>query len=169
MDPLSVLPTALIHGALLCAWMTFVVLASLRQDPRIWQNDAPKPMQELLGPMPDASRKRARIWGLVTFVGLVAISVHLMVAGVPSEAGFGARVLAAYVMFELFNCYDALVIDIGVILLWAPDWAFAPGCKGHPALRDWRFHLRAFAIGVFAGVPFALLVAGLWAAAAALG
>lgn len=157
------LPTALFHGALLCAWMTFVILASLRQDPRIWQNDAPKPLQELLGPMPDATRTRARIWGTVTFVGLVAISAHLMVVGVPSEAGFGARVLAAYVMFELFNVYDALVIDIGVILLWAPDWAFAPGSKGHPSLRDWRFHLRAFAIGVFAGVPFALLVAGLWA------
>jgi hypothetical protein len=165
MDPLVVLPTASFHGALLCAWMTFVVLASLRQDPRIWQNDAPKPMQELLGPMPDATRKRARIWGLVTFVGLAAISVHLMVVGVPREVGFAERVLAAYVMFELFNCYDALVIDIGVILLWAPDWAFAPGSKGHPSLRDWRFHVRAFAIGVFAGVPFALLVAGLWAAA----
>jgi hypothetical protein len=162
MDPFAVLPTALLHGALLCAWMTFVILGSLRQDPRIWQNDAPKPIQELLGPMPDATRKRARIWGAVTFVGLLAISVHLMVAGMPSEAELGSRVLATYVMFELFNLYDALVIDIGVILLWAPSWAFAPGTKGHPALRDWRFHLRAFAIGVVAGVPFALLVAGLW-------
>jgi hypothetical protein len=165
MDPLVVLPTALLHGALLCAWMTFVILASLRHDPRIWQNDAPKPMQELLGPMPDATRKRANVWGLITFVGLAAIAAHLMIAGVPSETGFGPRVLAVYVMFELFNLYDALVIDIGVILLWAPSWAFAPGTRGHPALRDWRFHVRAFAIGVIAGVPFALLVAGLWAVA----
>jgi hypothetical protein len=28
MDPLVVLPTALFHGALLCAWMTFVVLGA---------------------------------------------------------------------------------------------------------------------------------------------
>jgi hypothetical protein len=169
MDLAANLPTALFHGALLSAWMTFVVLASLRQDPRIWTNDAPKALQEVLGPMPDASRKRARVWVLVTFVGLVAISAHLMIAGIPSEAGFGARMLAAYVMFEVFNCYDAVVLDIGVILLWAPDWAFVPGTKNHPSLRDWRFHVRAFAIGVFAGVPFALLVAGLWAAAAAFG
>lgn len=169
----EVVPTAALHGALLCAWMTFVILGSLRQDPRIWQNDAPKPIQAQLGPMPEDTRKRARGWGAITFVGLVAITVHLMIAGVPNGGGnwaeFWARVLAAYVMFEVFNIYDAVVIDIGVILLWAPDWAFAPGIKGHPALRDWRFHARAFAIGVVAGVPFALLAAGLWAAARALG
>jgi hypothetical protein len=165
MDPGAVLSAAALHGVLLCAWMTFVILCSLRQDPRIFQNDAPKAIQDLLGPVPDATRKRAYIWVLITLVGLVAISVHLMIAGVSSEAGFGLRVLAAYVMFEVFNLYDALVIDIGVILWWAPDWAFAPGTKGHPSLRDWRFHLRAFAIGVVAGVPFALLVAGLWALA----
>jgi hypothetical protein len=161
MPSLAVLPTAAFHGLLLCAWMTFVILTSLRHDPRIWQNDAPKPLQELLGPMPDDTRKRARVWGLIMLVGLIGITVSLMIAGVPSEAGFWTRVLAAYVMFEVFNCYDALVIDIGVILLWAPDWAFAPGTKGHPALRDWRFHLRAFAIGVVAGGPFAIAVAGL--------
>ena len=72
--------------------------------------------------------------------------------------------LAAYVMFELFNLYDAIVLDIGLILLWAPDWAFVPGTKGHPSLRDWKFHVRAYLIGVLAGVPFAAIVVGIWAA-----
>lgn len=158
------LTAALVHGALLCAWMTFIVLGSLRHDPRIWRNDAPKPVQELLGPMSRETRRRHTCWALLMLVGVVGLSVRLMNVGMPTNAGVSERLLAAYVMFELFNLYDAVVLDIGVILLWAPDWAFPAGTRRHPALRDWRFHVRAYLIGVLAGVPFAGLVAGIWAA-----
>ena len=158
------LTAALIHGALLCAWMTFIVLGSLRHDPRIWQDDAPKPLQALLGPMPRATRRRRAAWALLMLLGLVGLAAHLMIAGVPAGTTIPDRLLAAYVMFELFNLYDAVVLDIGVILLWAPDWAFAPGTKGHPSLRDWKFHVRAYLIGVLAGLPFAGIVVAIWAA-----
>lgn len=157
------LTAALIHGGLLCLWMTFVVLASLRHDPRIWQDDAPKPLQEQLGPMPKASRRRRALWGTIMVVGLIGLASRLMSA-MPESATLWDRALAAYVMFEVFNLYDAVVLDIGVILLWAPDWAFVPGTKGHASLRDWKFHMRAYLTGVIMGVPFAGLVAGIWAA-----
>lgn len=160
---MSALSAALVHGALLCAWMTFIVLGSLRHDPRIWRDDAPKPVQELLGPMSPETRRRRAWWGVLMAVGLVGLAAHLMIAGVPNTATIPERLLAAYVMFELFNLYDAIVLDIGVLLLWAPDWAFVPGTKGHPSLRDWKFHVRAYLIGVLAGVPFAALVVGIWA------
>lgn len=154
---------ALVHGAWLCAWMTFVILGSLRHDPRIWQGDAPRAVQELLGPPPPETRRRKSLWGLVMLVGLVGITALLVreVGALPGGDAFGPRMLAAYVMFETFNLWDALVIDVGVILLWAPAWAFAPGTRGHPALRDWRFHVRAYLVGVVAGVPFAAIVAGI--------
>jgi hypothetical protein len=158
------LTAALVHGAMLCAWMTFIVLGSLRHDPRIWRDDAPKPLQELLGPMSPETRRRRAGWTVLMLIGLVGIAGHLMSAGVPESATIPERLLAAYVMFELFNLYDAIVLDIGVILLWAPDWAFPPGMKGHPSLRDWKFHVRAFLTGVLAGVPFAGIVVALWAA-----
>lgn len=159
----AVIVPALVHGAWLCAWMTLVVLGSLRHDPRIWQSDAPRALQELLGPPPPATLRRKWIWGLVMLVGLVGLSALLMreVGALPGGDGFGPRMLAAYVMFETFNLYDAIVIDIGVILVWAPDWAFVPGTKGHPSLRAWRFHVRAFLVGVVGGLPFAAIVAGI--------
>lgn len=161
---MTALTAALVHGALLCAWMTFIVLASLRHDPRIWQDDAPKPLQALLGPMPAATRRRRAAWAMLMLLGIVGLAAHLMIAGMPAQADLGDRLLAAFVMFELFNLYDAVVLDVGVLLLWAPDWAFVPGTKDHPSLRDWKFHVRAFLIGVLAGVPFAGIVAGTWAA-----
>jgi hypothetical protein len=160
----AILTAALVHGALLCAWMTFIVLASLRHDPRIWTDDAPKALQALLGPIPPESRRRRTWWGTVMLVGLVGISAHLMTTGIPYTASIWERLLATYVMFELFNLYDAIVLDIGVILLWAPEWAFVPGTRRHPSLLDWKFHVRAFLIGVVIGVPFAGIVVGIWAA-----
>lgn len=155
---MSALSAGLSHGAWLCGWMTLVVLGSLRHDPRIWQGDAPRAIKEMLGPIPPETRRRKALWGAAMAVGLIGISAALMVE---VSGGWWARAVASYAMFQTFNVFDAVVIDIGVILLWAPAWAFAPGCKGHPALRDWRFHARAFAIGVLAGLPFAALVAGL--------
>lgn len=159
----AVIVPALVHGAWLCAWMTFVVLGSLRHDPRIWQGDAPRALQELLGPPSRQTLRRKWVWGVLMLVGLVGVSAHLVgeLAALPEGTSFGARMLAAYVMFEVFNLYDAVVIDVGVILVWAPDWAFAPGTKGHPSLRDWRYHVRAYLVGVVAGVPFAAIVAGI--------
>jgi len=159
----AVIAPALVHGAWLCAWMTLVVLGSLRHDPRIWQHDAPRALQELLGPPPPETAGRKRLWVVVMMVGLVGVSTLLMreVGALPGGDGFGPRMLAAYVMFETFNLYDAIVLDIGVILLWAPDWAFVPGTKRHPSLLDWRFHVRAFFVGVALGVPFAAIVAGI--------
>lgn len=159
----AVIVPALVHGGWLCAWMAFVILGSLRHDPRIWQGDAPRALQELLGPPPPRTRRRKLVWGVLMLVGLVGLSAHLMgeVAALPGGAGLGPRMLAAYVMFEVFNLFDAVVIDVGVILVWAPEWAFAPGTRGHPALRDWRFHVRAYLVGVAAGVPFAAIVAGI--------
>jgi hypothetical protein len=159
------LRTALLDGALLCAFMLVIILGSLRHDPRIWTNDAPPALREQVGPIPPDSKRRQKWWGALMMVGLVGISTHLMLA-LPSEAGFLDRMLAAYLMFATFNTFDAVVIDIGVILLWAPEWAFVPGTRGHPALRDWRFHLGAFVKGLIGGVPFSLLVAGCWAALA---
>lgn len=159
----AVIGPSLVHGAWLSAWMTFVVLGSLRHDPRIWRSDAPRALQELLGPPRPETRPRKLGWVLVMLVGLVWISTLLMrtTGALPDGDAFGPRMLAAYVMFETFNVYDAVVLDIGVILLWAPDWAFVPGTKGHPSLRDWRFHVRAFLTGVAVGVPFAAIVAGI--------
>lgn len=153
---------ALVHGAWLCGWMALVIVGSLRHDPRIWQGDAPRALQEQLGPIPAATQRRKRGWGVVMLVGLVGITAHLVheVAGQPG-AGWLGFMVAAYVMFEVFNLFDALVIDVGLLLVWAPDWAFAPGTKGHPSLRDWRYHVRGYLVGVVGGVPFAAIVASI--------
>lgn len=158
----AILP-ALVHGAWLCAWMTVVIFGSLRHDPRIWTRSAPPALRELLGAPPPATHRRRRLWATLMLIGLVGVPAHLMhdLAALPGGTDFAVRALAAYLTFEVFNLYDALVIDIGVIVVWAPAWAFVPGTRGHPSLRDWRFHLRAYLVGVILGVPFALLVAAL--------
>jgi hypothetical protein len=158
---------AIVHGVLLSAGMTLVVLGSLRHDPLIWRSDLPKEMQKLLGPASPATQRRRRFWALLMAAWITAVTVSLMTS-IAASAPLVERTLASYIMFQIFNLYDALVIDIGVILIWAPDWAFPRGLKGHPALRDWRFHVNGYLSGVVIGIPFAILVTAIWAVVATL-
>ena len=152
------LQIAVEHALLLCAFMSVVIAGSLRHDPRIWQHDAPKVLQDQLGPISEATRRRRSAWAAVMVVGLVAMFAGLMAR---VDGDFGDRMLAALITFELFNLYDAVVIDILLLLVWEPAWAYPPGMRGHPALRDPRFHLGNFVKGALGGIPFSALVAGI--------
>lgn len=146
------------HGAALSLAMTALIVASLKQNPRIWQDDAPRDVRARLGPMDDATREQKKRWGYVMLAILVGVFAPL--AARTSGGGFVATWLAAYVCFETFNLWDALVIDLGLVIV-RPAWAFPEGAGDSPSYRDPRWHARNWLIGVFAGVPFAGLVGGL--------
>jgi hypothetical protein len=157
----------LTHGAALSVFMTALVVASLKRNPRIWQGDAPKAVQALLPPVDAATRAQKRRWATLLFVGLIAIFGHLAWTlrvpgplGIPKEQGFTATFLAALIAFELFNLVDAVVIDLGLVFA-GPRWAFPEGAYGHPAFRDPRWHLVNFLKGAAGGFPFAAIVAGI--------
>jgi hypothetical protein len=144
-------------GLALCAWMALVIVGSLLHDPYIWQGDLPEVLQKSLPPPSAETRRRKRGWGALMFAGLA-----LWVATVLHETDTPLQAAAvSWVNFQLFNLFDALVIDVGLILWWAPAWAVPGEVRGHPALRDPRFHLRNYLLGVVGGTALAAMVAGL--------
>lgn len=146
------------YGALLSATMSALVLVSLRQNPRIWLHDAPPDVRARLGPVDARTRRQRAAWAGVMLIGLVAIFAAL--AARTAALGPWATFVAAYVCFETFNLFDALVIDLGLIV-FRPRWAFPPGAEDSPAYSDPRWHLRNWLIGVLLGLPVAGLVAAI--------
>lgn len=152
----DVLGSSVLHGLALGAVMTVVTVASLRQNPLIWLDDAPPDVRKRFGPIDARTRREKRTWGIVVAVALVATFAHL-VAGV-HHLGTFATFVAAYVAFQTFNLYDALVIDVPLVVL-RPHWAFPDGAADAPSYRDARWHVRNWLVGVVGGVPLAGLVA----------
>jgi hypothetical protein len=156
------LQEALLHGALLCAYMSVIIFGSLRQNPRIWQQDYPPEVRARLEPQDARTRRQKAAWSVGMLVGLVLVFGRLVVRVEELSGGEAPFVLmagAAYVCFQVFNLFDAVVIDLG-LAVWRPSWALIPGVDTR-ALGDWRWHVRNYLVGVAVGVPFSLLVAGL--------
>lgn len=158
----AVLRVALEHGALLCAFMSIIIAGSLRQDPRIWTHSGPPDVREKLGPPGPATLRRKRVWAGLMMVGLVLVfgSLARAVLAWSPEVFPGVQLaLAAYVTFQVFNLYDALVVDVGLVV-FKPRWAFVEGTADMPGLRSVRWHVVNYLKGVVGGVPFAALVTG---------
>lgn len=153
---------ALVHGAVLCASMGALIGASLWHDPKIWLNDAPPAIRAQVGPIDAHTKRRKSAWSVVMLLALVLVFARLLARVAALHQGqlpFVEATLAALICFELFNLFDALVIDLG-LALFRPRWAMLPGVDTS-SLRDVRWHVRNFLLGALMGLPFALLVAGL--------
>lgn len=164
----ATLRLGLTHGAALCAAMTVIVGVSLRQDPRIWTRSAPKDVAAALGPPGPATLRRRRAWGVVMLVVLGSIFGHLVLrilAGSPGAFPAAQVALGSWITFQCFNLYDAVVLDLGLVL-FKPRWAFVEGTADLPGLRDPAWHLGNYLKGLVWGTAFAAIVTGLAAALA---
>jgi hypothetical protein len=147
---------ALVHGLALTAFMGTLIAVTLRLDPAIWQDDLPESVRARLAPVGPVTRRRKTVAGIVMVCGLSLIFGHLAWSLSPDLVG---TAVATYLAFQLFNLFDATIVDLGLVWL-QPGWAMVPGTEGAPELRDPRWHLRNYIIGVFAGLPVALGVTG---------
>ena len=153
---------ALVHGGALCVFMGVTIAASLWHNPKIWVHSAPPAVREQVGPIDEQTKRQKNAWGVVMLVGLVAILSHL-IARVNAAANDGYSFewvfLAVFVCFEVFNLFDALVIDVSLVV-FEPKWAMIPGIDT-TALRDPKWHFQAFLKGLIMGAPFAAMVTGI--------
>lgn len=160
---------ALVHGAILSAFMGVLIGASLWQNPKIWTNSSPPAIRAQVGPIDSRTRRQKSMWGAVMVVGLLLIFGRLAVRVASLHGGeppFLTTAAAACIGFQVFNLFDAAVIDIG-LAVFQPRWAMVPGVDT-TSLRDPRWHLKSFFVGAVMGFPFGLLVAGLDALARAI-
>ena len=121
----AVVWTGLFHGGVLCTLMSIIIVGSLVQDPRIWVGSGPRDMQQALGHAGPDTLRRKRAWGVVMMVLLVGVFWHLVEDVLTLDEGPGqlANVAgASWLAFQVFNLYDAAIIDVGLVV-FKPRWA----------------------------------------------
>jgi hypothetical protein len=155
----------LIDGTILSLLLGAVILGSLRYNPRLWLQDYPKAIREKV-PALSASERRDR--------GVVSILViGILLGGVLLEAlhlrtyqwgmsQFGIAYLHVFLMLAIFNVFDALVLDLFILTLLRPKFAFVPGIEGMEHLlfdtrKQFFDFLKGFVFCAAASLPFALI------------
>jgi len=147
-----ILSRVIADGLILSAALGVIILGSLYLNPRLWLNDYPKQMQAKVPPL-TAREKWARgilaALFLAVIVGWLYFSTAQLKAANGGTVSFLAAWLNAFLVFNIFNLFDAVVLDLLILTLMKPRFATLPGTEGMEYLyHNWRMHLTNYLKGI---------------------
>ena len=149
----------LVDGAVLSIPIGALIAITFRWKPRIWLRDLPEDIQELADPMTEAEKRWAWIVGLL-FIGWLLFGIVVSTLRFGFDHSFLSALLHAYLIFQMFNLFDLVVIDLGVVILINPTNPPIAGTENAHGYKDFGFHALQSLKGVVIGVPFAVLATG---------
>jgi hypothetical protein len=154
----------LIDGAILSALMSVFLVTSLILAPRIWLQDYPKAIIALAPPLTVREKSLQHLFMipfLLVFFGVPFLSARAVALNMGSATNFLIVFLHAFFILNIFNLFDAVVIDWLWLGLTRPTFALIPEARQHPELLlDKRKAIIDWLKGVVFSAVFGLIVAG---------
>ncbi|HLV36428.1 MAG TPA: hypothetical protein VKY59_14980 [Spirillospora sp.] len=153
-----------IDGILISLAIGVLIMGSLIYNPRLWLNDYPEAIRRQVPPLTPAEKRAQRIV-LIPFLLLMLVGPYLSVAGLRADSGgslpFVTAYLHVFLLLNIFNLFDAVIIDLAVLTLLKPRFMILPGTAAadYAALHDWGLHLRNYLKGIIFCAVLALPVA----------
>lgn len=151
-------------GTILCVLLGILVIGSLMYNPRLWLQDYPKHIRDkvpALSGREKAEQRLLMIPFLLLVFGLPFLAVMAVKAASGGELSFSMAYLTAMGILQLFNLFDALVLDYLILTVMKPRFMIVPGTtRADYALEDLGLQARNFAKGVvicaLLSIPIAL-------------
>lgn len=154
----------LTDGVLLSLALGVIIIASLMYNPRIWLQDYPENVRKRVPPLNDAEKRAQRIL-MIPFLLLFLVGPYLSTTALRAEQGgvlpFTVAYLNAFLVLNIFNLFDAVVIDLLILTLMKPRFMILPGTTlaDYGEMYDWGTHLRNYLKGIVFSAVLALPVA----------
>ncbi len=153
-------------GVRLSAVLFPLILGLTRLNPEIMLNDYPPDIQAKYGPMSARARRLRLPVGLAVTALLVALIVWSFQAvaaapgaGAGGDLSFHDAGLHLFVMFNVFNLLDLVVLDWLIVVRLRPRFMILPGTEGLAGYGDFAFHFKGFLIGLVISSVSSLLIA----------
>jgi len=159
MDGLSI-GQIIIHGLILSIGGSIIILGGMYLNPRVMLRSYPKEIKEQLPPQTDAEKKQTIIMAVIAYsfmLGTIFYSNAQLVART-GDAQFLPVFLNTYLVFEVLNLFDLLVIDYLVTMILKPKALFIPGVEGMEQYNTFSHHFRGFLIGLVVGLVLSLII-----------
>jgi hypothetical protein len=162
MDTLSI-QRIITDGLFISVVLTIVILGSLYIHPRLWLQDYPKEIREKVPPL-SHTEKRWRGVVAVLFLATMVGGLYYSAAQLKAANGGTISFLSAYlhtvIVFNIFNLFDAVVIDYLILTLMKPKFIILPGAKGMEYLfNNPRMHIANYLKGIVFCAVFSLPIA----------
>ena len=158
------LASILIHGAIMSAGFSILVLGLMWYNPRLVLNpgDMPPDVYAAAGPKTPEEKRLSLLLGVPGMLLMVAapvISTWLVARG--SGLSFWQLSLHAFGVMLIPFLFDLLVLDFLLFCTITPRFMVIPGTEGFAGYKDKMFHVRGHARGLVGLVIAAPIVAGL--------
>jgi uncharacterized membrane protein len=160
----ALLQHSLLYGAILSLVMSGVIFASFFLFPRIWVNSAPADIQQIVGAMTPHDQRVKRIARLLTLIfafGLIVHSISQLVALGDGKISFSQVALSVFLIIQVFNLVDLLLIDWLLIATIRPSFVVFPGTEHLAGYRDYGFYFVGFLKGIIGSAILSLVVAAI--------
>ncbi len=154
-------------GLLLSVVFSAIIVGTVLIDPWIMLENYPPAIRELVTPPDDLPV----VLPVVIGVGMIVVLVWLMVRSVVAlerdrggHLGFGRAALHAWLLFQVVNLWDVVILDWLLFVTIQPAAFILPGTEGHPAYDDYLFHLQesyAHPVPWIGGLVGSLIVGGI--------
>lgn len=154
----------LVDGTLLSLAAGALIIGSLMYNPRIWLQDYPESVRKLVAPLTDAEKRAQKIM-MIPFLLLLLVGPYLSTAALRAEQGGSLSFATAYLntalVLNVFNLFDAVVIDLVILTIGKPRFMILPGTTlaDYAGLSDWGMQLRNYLKGIVWTAVLALPIA----------
>ena len=159
----ELLQHSLFYGAILTVVISITFLILLWINPEMWLDDYPPDIQARFGEMSEKAKRQEKMAGipvLAFFFGIVIIAAVRWTQTHPGQVTFGDIFWSTFLIFNLFNLVDLLVLDWLIFVTIQPKIAILPGTEGAAGYKDYAFHFYASLKGVLLSLVISGLVAG---------
>lgn len=140
-----------IDGLLLSLALGVLIMLSLKYNPRLWIQDYPKYIQAKVPPI-NAQEKRQQRLMMLPFLllafGVPYVSVVLAKAASGGTISFPMAYATAAGVMQVFNLFDAVVLDYLILTVLKPRFALLPGTTWDEYPVDIAFQVRNFIKGI---------------------
>lgn len=153
---------SLLYGMVLSVVMSIVILVSLFLRPQIWLSDAPAHVQAAVGPLSPEDQRIKRLVGVPTMVFVIGLLIHAVVRLdqlTTGDAGFLEVALSTFLIIQVFNLVDLLLIDWLLLVRIRPRFVVVPGTEHLRDYGGYRFHFEGFLKGIAGSLVASLLIA----------
>ena len=154
----------LLYGLVFSLGFAFLVIGGLYLNPRLMLASYPAEVQAQQSPLTPAEKRQQIVFGILVWGyalgGLLYFNTELTAR--IGQAAFLPLFLGTYLVFEIVNLFDLLIIDYWLLLVLKPKRLFIPGALALVQEQGFGFHFKGFLKGSVLGIVISAAIALIW-------